>query len=81
MLDLSAFLQTLFVALVFESSTKSSQGGALAAMISYTIQNTVPLPNNNLTSFVLLPQLADMVSNLYLQHIIIKLQNVVHLER
>lgn len=70
MLDLSAFLQTLFVALLFES-----------AMISYMVQNPALLPNNNPASFVLLPQLEDVVSNLYLQCIVIKLQNVVHLER
>lgn len=70
MLDLSAFLKTLFVALLFES-----------AMISYMVQNPALLPNNNPASFVLLPQLEDVVSNLYLQCIVIKLQNVVHLER
>lgn len=45
-----------------------------------TVVNSL-LPNNNPISFVLLPQLADMVSNLYLHQVIIKLQNVLHLER
>lgn len=58
------------VALIFESSTKSRQD---RTFLFCTIQNSLLLPNNNPISFVLLPQLADVVSNLYLQHALIKL--------